>query len=65
MALVDKVKQFVQDVRLEMSKVSWPTRDELKGSTGVVITFSLLFAVYTFGADQILQVLVKLLLTAN
>jgi preprotein translocase subunit SecE len=65
MALVDKVKQFVKDVRLEMSKVSWPTRDELKGSTGVVITFSLLFAVYTFGADQILQFLVKLILTAN
>jgi len=65
MALVDKVKKFVLDVRLELSKVSWPTRDELRGSTGVVIVFSLLFAVYTFGADQILQMLVKLLLSAN
>ncbi|MDZ7362857.1 MAG: preprotein translocase subunit SecE [candidate division KSB1 bacterium] len=65
MALVGKVKKFAQDVRLELSKVSWPTRDELWGSTGVVIVFSLLFAVYTFGADQILQVLVKLLLSAN
>jgi len=65
MALVDKVKKFVLDVRLELSKVSWPTRDELRGSTGVVIVFSLLFAVYTFGADQILQMLVKQLLSAN
>ncbi len=65
MALVEKIKKFVLDVRQEMSKVSWPTRDELKGSTGVVIMFSLIFAVYTFGADRILQVLVKLLLTAN
>jgi len=65
MALVEKIKKFVLDVRQEMSKVSWPTRDELKGSTGVVIMFSLIFAVYTFGADQILQMVVKLLLTAN
>jgi preprotein translocase subunit SecE len=65
MALIDKLKQFVQDVRQEMSRVSWPTREELRGSTGVVIAFSLIFAVYTFGADQILQMLVKLLLTAN
>ncbi len=65
MALIDKLKQFVQDVRQEMSRVSWPTRGELRGSTGVVIAFSLIFAVYTFGADQILQKLVKLLLTAD
>jgi preprotein translocase subunit SecE len=65
MALVQKIKQFVQDVYQEMSKVSWPTREELKGSTGVVIIFSLIFAVYTFVADQILQTLAKLLLTAN
>ena len=65
MALVDKIKQFVQDVRQEMSRVSWPAREQLKGSTSVVIAFSLIFAVYTFGADQILQQLVKLLLTAR
>ena len=65
MALIEKIKQFVQDVRQEMSRVSWPTREQLKGSTGVVIAFSLIFAAYTFGADQILQQLVKLLLTAR
>jgi preprotein translocase subunit SecE len=65
MALIDKIKQFVQDVRQEMSRVSWPTREQLKGSTGVVIVFSLIFAAYTFAADQVLQQLVKLLLTAR
>ncbi len=65
MGLINKLKQFVLDVRQEMSRVSWPTREELRGSTGVVIAFSLIFAAYTFGADQILQMLVKLLLTAN
>jgi preprotein translocase subunit SecE len=62
MALIDKPKQFFQDVRLEMSKVSWPSRAELKGSTTVVITISLMFALYVFVADQVLQKLVTLLL---
>lgn len=65
MALFNKLKQFVLDVRQEMSKVSWPTREQLKGSTGAVIAFSLIFATYTFVADQILQYLVTMLLTAN
>ncbi|MDZ7288817.1 MAG: preprotein translocase subunit SecE [candidate division KSB1 bacterium] len=62
MALIDKPRQFIRDVRVEMSKVSWPTREELKGSTGVVIVFSLLFALFTFVSDRTLSALVKLLL---
>ena len=62
MPLIDKPKQFFREVRLEMSKVSWPSREELKGSTTVVITISLVFALYTFVADRVLQELVKFIL---
>jgi preprotein translocase subunit SecE len=62
MPLIDKPKQFIRDVRMEMSKVSWPSRAELKGSTTVVIAISLMFAAYVFVADRVLQELVKLIL---
>lgn len=62
MPLIDKPKQFIRDVRLEMSKVSWPSREELKGSTTVVIAISLMFALYTFVADRVLQELIKFIL---
>jgi preprotein translocase subunit SecE len=65
MPLIDKPKQFFRDVKLEMSKVSWPSRQELRGSTIVVIAISLMFAAYVFVADRVLQELVKLLLTAR
>lgn len=61
MNLLTKPAQFVRDVKFEMSKVSWPTREELKGSTMVVIVLSLAFAVYIFAADWVLSQLVKLL----
>jgi preprotein translocase subunit SecE len=48
-------------VRVEMAKVSWPTVDELKGSTKIVIVFSLAFALYIFGVDQVLTQLIKLI----
>jgi preprotein translocase subunit SecE len=39
-----RLKAFLTDVRLEMRKVSWPTRKEITGTTVVI-----LFAVFFFG----------------
>jgi preprotein translocase subunit SecE len=39
-----RLKAFFTDVRLEMKKVSWPSRKEITGTTVVV-----LFAVFFFG----------------
>jgi preprotein translocase subunit SecE len=61
MGLLTKPTQFVRDVKFEMSKVSWPSIEDLKGSTMVVIVLSLAFAVYIFAADWVLTQLVKLL----
>jgi preprotein translocase SecE subunit len=44
-----------------MSKVSWPTRDELISSTAVVVVVSLIFAVIVGTLDTILMVLAKTL----
>ena len=52
-----KISRFVQEVRQEMSKVSWPTRDELKGTTIVVIVMTMILSLFIFGVDKILQVI--------
>jgi len=41
----DKLNNFVSDVRIEFTRVSWPTRDDLLSSTGVVLAFSAIFSV--------------------
>ena len=57
-AVVNKPKQwwlatreFFRDVNAEMKKVSWPTKNEVVGTTFVVILATIVFAVYLWGAD--------------
>ncbi len=55
----EKITNFVNDVVKEMKKVTWPTKDELKESTWVVIVVCALLAGFTYLIDialtQILQ----------
>ncbi|MCK4994490.1 MAG: preprotein translocase subunit SecE [Candidatus Omnitrophica bacterium] len=41
---MNKIKQFVTNVKLEMIKVSWPARDELLNSAMVVLVSVALLA---------------------
>jgi preprotein translocase SecE subunit len=45
-----------------MAKVSWPTREELTGSTGLVIFISIVIAVVVKGFDVVLSQTLKLFL---
>ncbi len=56
-----KLQAFVLDVKAEMAKVSWPTRDELKNSTIVVMIVMMAFSIFTFGIDRALSFLMRLL----
>jgi len=56
-----KLANFVSDVKTEMAKVSWPSKDQLKGQTLVVILVSLFFAVFIFAIDHLLSRLLSLL----
>jgi len=59
MNLIEKPAKFFTDVNQEMSKVSWPTYDDLRESTIIVIILSLLLVVFIFGTDWILTQLIK------
>jgi len=61
MKLIQKPVKFVNEVGQEMSKVSWPTYDELKESTIIVIVLSLIFVVYIFAADWVLSKIMRLI----
>jgi len=50
----NKAKEFLAETRSEMRKVSFPTRDEVVGTTIVVIVTSAIFAVFLFLSDQLI-----------
>ena len=55
----EKIINFVNDVVKEMKKVTWPSKDELKESTNVVIIVCLLLAAFTYVIDMIITNLMK------
>jgi preprotein translocase subunit SecE len=50
----NKVKEFLREVRSEWNKVSFPSRQEVMGTTVVVLVASFIMAIYLFAADQLI-----------
>ena len=46
-----QVQTYVRESFAELSKVTWPTKEELKGSTIVVIAFSIVASVFIWAVD--------------
>lgn len=58
---LQSISDYVRDVRVEMSKVTWPTRDELRESTIVVLVMVLIMTVFIGIVDRILSFLFEAL----
>jgi preprotein translocase subunit SecE len=50
---MNRLITFLKEVRVELSKVSWPTRRQLMVYTGVVLGLCLFFALYLGGLDTV------------
>ena len=53
---------FIQQVRAETAKVTWPTRRETMISTVMVLAFAFIAAIFFFAADQLMAIAVELIL---
>ncbi len=60
--IVTRIRTFIDEVRAEMSKVTWPSRDELKSSTQVVLMLLFLMAAIIYLYDVAFQFVVVRLL---
>ena len=50
-----KIKKFLNEVIVELGKVSWSTRDELITATWVVIFSTAILTLFIFGVDSVLS----------
>jgi len=53
---------YVRESWIELKKVVWPTRKETVQSTGLVLAFVFVMAVFLWGVDWILASLIRVLL---
>ena len=56
------LSQYVAETREELRKCTWPSIDELKGSTVVVMISILLLGGFTVGIDFVLTWVVRLII---
>ncbi|HTY44919.1 MAG TPA: preprotein translocase subunit SecE [Patescibacteria group bacterium] len=55
MSMLQKPITFIKEVKQELGKVAWSTREELVGSTGVVIAFTFIMAIFIGVIDLVLS----------
>ena len=53
------IVRFVGDLKVEMKKVTWPGKNEVYGTTVVVLVTVVIFGVYLFLVDFSLQVAIN------
>ncbi|MCG6918396.1 MAG: preprotein translocase subunit SecE [Deltaproteobacteria bacterium] len=61
--VVNTVNQFLREVKVELSKVTWPTRKDTIASTSVVLIIVFLIAAFLGLVDLGLSKLMRLLLS--
>lgn len=58
-----RLSQYLQETRDELRKCTWPGKDELKGSTVVVMLSIILLGGFTVGVDAVLWLLLQVIQT--
>ncbi|GBE29177.1 preprotein translocase subunit SecE [bacterium BMS3Bbin04] len=53
---------YIQSVRSEMGKVTWPTRAGLIESTSVTLMLSIILAIFVFSADFVISRFIQLII---
>jgi preprotein translocase subunit SecE len=61
--LVNTVRQFLREVRAELSKVTWPSRKDTIASTSVVLVIVILIAAFLGLVDLGLSKIMRLVLS--
>jgi preprotein translocase subunit SecE len=59
MNIFAKIINFLKEVRIELKKVTWPTRQETVKHTLAVIAISLAVAIFLGAADLLFQFLIN------
>lgn len=57
--IFSKLGRFFKEVRIELKKVTWPTKDQLIKNTVVVLVFIAVTALLVFGFDFLFQTLFR------
>ena len=56
---MNKIVAFVSEIKSEIKKITWPTKDELVGATIIVCVVALIFAAILGSMDFVFSYLIR------
>ena len=56
------IRKYFRELKAEMKKVVWPTRQQVTKTTGVVLSVMVVMALFLFGVDSGLGAAIKAIL---
>ena len=57
----ERLKKYFKETKSELKKVTWPSAQQLKQNTGVIVTFIILIGIFLFIFDLGFAKLISLL----
>ena len=62
--ILKKTQTFVEEVQVEMKRVTWPDREQLRNATFVVLVFVVILAIIIGAMDAVFSWLVRTIVGA-
>ena len=58
--MIERLANYLKGVRSEVSRVSWPTRNEVISLTALILLLAIIVTVYIWAVDGIIGTILKL-----
>lgn len=56
-----RLKDYFKSAKADLKKVTWPSKEQMKNNTIIIITFIILMGIFLFAFDSLFAWLVSLL----
>jgi preprotein translocase subunit SecE len=57
--ILKKTQKFTEDVQVEMRRVTWPDRDQVRNATGIILVFVIILALIIGAMDSVFAAFVR------
>jgi preprotein translocase subunit SecE len=57
--MIERLTNYLKGVRQEVSRVSWPTRNEIISLTALILLLAVIVTLYIWGVDGVIGTVLK------
>jgi preprotein translocase subunit SecE len=65
MRMIERIANYLKNVRAEVARVTWPTRNEVISLTVLILVMTILMTLYIWGIDGLVAFVLRLIIGAR